>query len=223
MIVETWPVDKEKPEDGDDGREKPVDGPGRTPLCPLADLSELEDVSGLNAKAFLEQAEHPRDPNEQVDVEHDKESVGKKLATVTELIDKEKEKDGALGNVRSELGVAHETGKTLKDLEKAKEKLKTDERNIELAREYNDVLDSFGDSAKFSRDDIRSIAETGKTKKGTTIRDKHGKELHSDLAKELGQMYQNGGRQITWGELAKLGKIVDKILHEAVSVIKRIF
>ena len=223
MIVETLPIDKEEAEGDNVISEKPFGGLERIPRGPLADFSEGEVEAGLNAQAFLEQIEIPRDPNAPVDVKHEKESVGKKLEAVAALIAKEKEKDGALGNVRAELGVAHETGETLKDLEKAREELKAHERNIELAEKYNDVLDSFGDSSKFSREDIQSIAETGKTQKGKSVHDRHGKELHSDLAKELGHMYQNGGRQVTWGDLAQLGKIVDKILHDVVSVVKGIF
>ena len=203
-----------------DDDDVPLQSPERRATGPLSDAPDEGVELGVDAKTLLEQVEAPRDPEGEVDVASEREHVGKKLEQVTKLIEKEKEKEQSLGAVRQTLGVPHQGGETLKKLEEAEKTLKEEQRNIELASEYNDVLDSFSD---LSSEEVKHIAETGKTRKGESIRNKYKKEIHSDLAKELARMHGNGGRRVTWRELQELGKVVDEILKKMVKAVKGIF
>lgn len=194
--------------------------PERKATGPFADYPEDEPAPAIDVKTLFEQLNAPRNPDEEVDVASEQERMSENLEHVTKLIEKEKEKGEKLGAVRQDLGVPHEGGETLKNLEEAKEKLKEEQRHIELAGEWNDVLDSF---SELSTEEMRHIAETGKTRKGESIRSKYGKEIHSDLAKELAGMHLGGGRRVTWRTLLKLEKVVDQILHDMVSAVKGIF
>lgn len=209
------------PEAGDD--DIPPNVPERKATGPFADYPEDEPTPAINVKTLLEQLNTPRNPDEEVDVTSERESVSENLEHVTKLIEKEKAKSESLNAVRQDLGVPHESGEILKDLEETKEKLKEEQRDIELAGEWNDVLDSFSEPSEFSTEEIRHIAETGKTRKGESIRDKYGKEIHSNLAKELAAMHLRGGRRVTWKTMLKLGKVVDQILHDMASAVKGIF
>lgn len=199
--------------------------PERAATGPLSDADDSETASeqATDAKTFferLQQVQKSRNPEDKVDVAVEREDADKRLRQVSELIEKEKEKTEKLGAVRQGLGVPHEDGGTLKKLEEARETLEEEQRHIELAGEYNDVLNSF---SELSREEIEHIVETGKTKKGESIRDKHGKEIHSDVAKELAHIHLNGGRHVTWKALEQLGKVVERILHDVVSAVKGMF
>lgn len=220
MTTESMPI---KHEESDD--EMSPNGPERAATGPLSDADDIETASGpaTDAKAFLErlqQVQESRNPEDKVGVASEREGIDKRLEQVTTLIEKEKEESVSLGAVRQDLGVPHESGETLKKLEEAKETLEEEKRHIELASEYNDVLDSF---SELSSEEIQHIAETGKTRKREAIRSKYGKEIHADIAKELAHMYKSGGRRVTWREIQTLGKVVDRILHDMVSAVKGIF
>ncbi len=209
-----------KPDESDENA--PLQGPERRATGPFADVDDAESAPDqtIDIKTLLEQLNAPRSPDEEVQVASERENVDKRLEQVATLKEKEKEKDEKLGAVRQDLGVPHENGETLKELEEAEKRLKEEQRQLELAGEYNDVLDSFSD---LSTDEIRHIAETGKTKKGESIHNKYGKEIHSDVAKELARMHGKGGRRVTWREIQELGKVVDRILHDVVSAVKGMF
>ena len=220
MPIETLKTGPEEQDDDASGKSQE-----RTATGPLSDADDIEDKPGqtIDAKTFLEklrQLQESRNPEDKVDVVSEREDVTENLGRVATLIEKEKEQNEKLSAVRQDLGVPHESKETLQKLEEARKTLEEEQRHIELAGEYNDVLDSF---SELSREEMEHIAETGKTKKGESIRSKYGKEIHSDVAKELAHMHLCGGRHVTWQALDKLGKVVDRILHDVVSAVKRMF
>src|SRR3989338_8887723 len=113
--------------------------PERKATGPFAEIDEDEPAPAVNIKTLLEQLNAPRNPDEEVQVASQRERVNENLEHVTKLIEKEKEKNERLDSVRQGLGVPHESGETLKNLEEAKEKLEEEQRHIELAGEFNDV------------------------------------------------------------------------------------
>ncbi|HBV00921.1 MAG TPA: hypothetical protein DEF00_00810 [Candidatus Taylorbacteria bacterium] len=220
MIVESL---RTKPEEQDD--DMPPNGQERVATGPLSDADDIEVAPGqaIDTKTFLErlrQLQESRNPEDKVNVASERENVDESLGHVAKLIEKEKEKSEKLGAVRQDLGVPHEDGETLQKLEEARKTLEEEQRHIELAGEYNDVLDSF---SELSREELEHIAETGETRKGESVQSKYGKEIHSDVAKELASMHLGGKLHVTWGALTKLGQVADKILHDMVSAVKGIF
>lgn len=215
MIVESWGNKAQESDDDISGQSSE-----RRATGPPSDAPDVEIEHSVDVQTLLERLKAPRNPDKEVEVVSEREAARKKLEQVAKLIEKEKEKEQPLGAVRQGLGIPHDGGETLKKLEEAKEKLEEEQRHIELASEYNDVLDSFSD---LSGEEVRHIAETGKTKKGGSIRNKYGKEIHSNLAKELAHMHSQGGRRVTWREIRELGKVVDRILHDVVLAVKGMF
>lgn len=217
MTIESPQIKPE--ESGDEDTEQR--SPEQTATGPFADVEPGEPEVDL--AALLEQLDAARNPDEKIDVAAERERVGGRLEQVAKRIEKEKGKNDALGAARQQLGVPHEGGETLKSLEEARDALEEEQRRIELAGEYNDVLGSF---SELSREDIAHIAETGKTIKGESVKNKHGREIRSGVAKELAHMYLSGGRHITWGrlgELWELEKMAEQILHDVASVAKGMF
>ncbi len=208
---------------GDEEGQELENAPNRR-IGPLSDYAGLgEEFYSGNVEELLKQVEVSRNPEEKVNVTEGREKVGKNLQKIDDLIEKEKEKDAALGGVRESLGVPHEGGATLQKLEEAKEHLEQESRDIELAGEFNDILESFDDPSHFSSEDIEHIARTGTKKDGSAIHDRHGKEVRGNIARELAHLYGKGGRHVTWGTTKKLSEMVDKILDEMViSVVKGI-
>lgn len=204
------------PEESEDENERPQN-PERIATGPFADAEPGEQNADLTT--LLEQLNAARNPDEKIDVAAERERVGERLGRVTELIEKEKQKESALGAVREELQVPHEASAALSQLEEAKETLEEEQRHIELAEEWNEVLTSFSD---LSPEEIRHIAKTGRKLNGESVY-RHGKEIHSDLARELAGMYQKGGRHITWGTLNTLRQVADAILKDVISAVKGIF
>ncbi|MDO8593924.1 MAG: hypothetical protein Q7R93_00195 [bacterium] len=201
-------------ESGESGADVVMSSERRIVKGPLADYDE---ESG-DAKAFLDKLSVSRDPSREVDVEGDGDDIGKERKNLDVLIEKEKERERALGDARGGLGIPHEKGDTLKKLEAAKEELEEDARHVELASEYNEVLDSFT-SKKISSEERDHIAKTGKMLDGTALK-MHGKEIHSDIAKELGSLHKAGGHRVTWGTLKIIGKVVDRVLNDVVEAAK---
>lgn len=214
MSVESMRGKPEEPDEDEASRESPE----RKATGPLAD-EEPREISP-DITELLETLKKTRVPEEKVDVASEREAVGERLQHVTERIEEEQQKNESLAVVRQELQVPHETSDTLKQLEEARETLEEEQRHIELAGEYNEVLDSFSD---LSLEEISHIAETGKTLNGEVIRTANGKELHADLARELARIHLGGGRRITWGNLHTLRQVIDRILHDVVSVVKGVF
>jgi hypothetical protein len=205
----------------------PDKNPERVATGPLSDTPDTDETPRtFDARKFLEEIERlaeSRNLDEAVEVDAEKANIGKKLEQVSTLVEKEKEKNGRLSGVRQDLGVPHEDDGTLQKLQEAKEALEEEQRHIELAGEYNDTLESFGN---LSGEELRHIAETGMTSKGEKIRDKYGKEIHSDVARELASMYRGGKVHMTWGSLAslkKLEEVATRILHDVGAAVKGVF
>lgn len=192
------------------------------PIGPLSDSFEerVSEFSAPDVAALLEQLRIPREPNKEVDIQVERERVSRKLEQVEQVIKTENEKAAPLEAARQSLGIkqAGSAGGTIEKLEKAREKLEKEQRQIELADEYNDVLASF---SELSPDELELIQKTGKTKKGELLHNMTGHEIHSDIAKELASLYTRGGRHITWGALTKLSAIVDTLLGDALYPLKR--
>ena len=188
-------------------------------IGPLSDYADLgvEFYPKGDASSLLEKLKTPRNPDEDVKVSEARDSVKEHLGQVAKLIEREKEKEKSLDEVRKDLALPYGEGETLKKLEEARKQLEEDARHIELASEYNETLDSFSD---LSSEERKHIAETGKTRKGEYLKDRHGKKIESDIAKELAHLYAEGGRRITWRMARKLGQVADRILHDIVSAVK---
>lgn len=211
--MESMRTKGEEPED-EDAQER---SPERMATGPFAD-AELGEQK-VDLRALLEELHTARNPDEKIDVTAERESVGPRLEHVSQLIEKEKRKENTLGAVRQELQVPHEASDTLSQLEEARETLEEEQRHIELAGEWNEVLTSFSD---LSPEEVRHIAKTGRRMNGESVYQR-GKEIHSDLARELAGMYQKGGRYVTWGALNTLRQVADAILKDVVSAVKDIF
>lgn len=168
------------------------------------------------AEAFLADFETPRDENAEVQVSQELHDVNADIGEVDKRIAKEKEKETALGNVRASLGASHETGETLKELEAAREQLIEDKRHLEFADRHETVFDELSGLSESERE---HVAKTGKTRDGRFFHDKDGNRVREDVAKELAQSYIHGGGRLTWGSLRKLGKVVEKILHDVTSAV----
>ena len=220
MIREELPFFAENPKDDEGTLE--VGGQERRRIGPLSDYADLgeEFYPEGDASALLERLKDFRNPEEEINVSEERDTVKARLEQVNRLIEKEKKRDDSLGAVRQGLDAPHEKGGTLKELEKAKEQLEEDARHIELAATYNDTLDSFSD---FSHEEREHIEKTGKTRSGEHLHDKHGKRIESDVAKELAHLYSSGGRRMTWGATRRLSQVVDRVLHDVVSAVKGIF
>lgn len=207
-----------KPEESED-EDAQQRSPERTESGPFADAEPGEQE--VDMATLLERLNTTRNPDEKVDVAAERESVGERLEHVSQLIEKEKRKENTLGAIRQELQVPHETSDTLKQLEEARETLEKEQRHIELAGEWNEVLTSF---SELSPDEVKHIARTGRMKNGESVYDKKNRrELDSALARELAGMYVNGGRYVTWGALNTLRQVADAVLNDVVSAVKGIF
>ncbi len=193
---------------------------GERPAGLFQDSSENEPWKVVDLDELLESLQAPKSPEKEVDVRKGGEQLRAQHQQITKLLEKEREREHSLQGTRAELGVPHENGETLKKLEEAKEQIEENQHEIELAGEFNDVLDSFGDMSSEERE---HIARTGKKKNGESIYDKNGKAIGGDLAKELAHLYGKGGRRVTWRELQQLGKVAERLLKDAVSIIKGIF
>ena len=214
MGVESIQAKLEEPDED----EAPPKSPERQATGPLADEEPGEPP--VDFEALLEQLSAERNPEEKVNVAAERERVSRGLEHVDTLLEREKEENQSLEAVRQGLQVPHEDSGAVKKLEEAKARLEEEQGHIELAAEWNDVLDSF---SELSGGELQHIADTGMTRKGKAIYNKHGKELHSNLAKELARMHLAGGRHVTWGQLRTLRMAVDRILHDIGSVVKGIF
>lgn len=190
------------------------------PAGPLSGSSESEDLSSIGVEEFLKKINISHDSSAEVDVVRDAQRVESRRERLEDLIEEEKRSEHSLEQSRAGLGIPHTKGERLRDLEEAKEKLEEEQKHIELAGQFNDVLDDFGDTTKYSKADIKSIAKTGKTKDGKAVLDKNGHAIHSDIARELAHLYHSGGRKITWGKAREIGKIVDRLLHDFVEIAK---
>lgn len=220
MIREAMPSSAEGAQDDEETLvERSPEGRRIGPLSDYADLGEEFYPEG-DASVLLERLKHPRNPDEEIQVSKDRETVEAQLKQVGRLIEKEKEREGALGAVRQRLGSPHEKGGKLKELEEAKEQLEEDAKHIELAATYNDTLDSFSD---LSHEEREHIEKTGKATNGKHLYDRHGEKIESDVAKELAHLYKSGGRRLTWGTTRRIGQVADKILHDVVSAVKGVF
>lgn len=190
---------------------------------PLSDSFEdagPESSARVNIAELLEQLNVSREPNKEVNINDERIRVTERLEKVKSAIKEEKEKSAPFEEARERLGISQtgSGGGIFEKLEEAREKLEKENHQIELAEEYNDVLQSF---SEFSLDELKSIQETGKTRDGKEIRNKMGKIIHSDMAKELASFYANGGQRITWGALNKLSAIMDKLLGDILHPIKK--
>lgn len=161
--------------------------------------------------ALLESVHAPRDERKEVDVPYERKRTASALEEVNRAIASEEKRDASLGEVRESLKKPHEKGKELSKLEEAKEKLTEDAEKVELAAEYNDVLESLG---TLSDEDLEHIAKTGQTKEGKTLRNKKGKEVKRDAAKQLAALASSGATRLTWGAVNKLYSLVDKVLDD---------
>ncbi|MDO8620172.1 MAG: hypothetical protein Q7R64_02385 [bacterium] len=215
MIREAIPTSPEEEVIGEGNPEKRNIGP----LSDYADLGEEFYPAG-DASALLEKLKAPRNPDAEVQVSEERETVEAQLKQVDKLIEKEKEKEGPLATIRGELGSPHKAGDTLKKLEEAKEKLEEDQKHIERASEYNHTLEELHG---YSDEEREHIAKTGKKRDGTYLKDKHDQKVDSHLAKELAHLYQKGGRRMTWGATRRLGQVADQILKDVKGAIKGIF
>lgn len=220
MIRESMPFSTEDTRDDEETPEE--GGPDSRRIGPLSDYADLgeEFYPKGDASALLERLRDFRNPEEEINVSEERDTVRARLEQVSRLIEKEREKDDSLRVAREGLKTPHEKGSKLKELEEAKEQLEEDARHIELAATYNDTLDSFSD---LSHDEREHIARTGKTGKGKHLYDRHGKKIESDVAKELAHLYKSGGRRMTWGATRRLSQVADRILHDVVSAVKGIF
>ncbi|HCB35820.1 MAG TPA: hypothetical protein DEP25_04210 [Candidatus Taylorbacteria bacterium] len=199
--------------------------PERVATGPFADIDHTEALppQQIDAQALLDQMEQLRafrNPDEEVDALLEQKSVGEDLEKVAKLIEEEKRKNEGLSAVRQSLGVPRENGEIVSKLEEARKTLEEEQRQVELAGEYNDVLSSF---SELGSEEVRHIAETGTTSKGETIHNKYGKEIRSNVAKELARIHLGGKRRVTWEALTKLGQVADRILHDLASAVKGIF
>src|SRR3989338_924923 len=170
--------------------------PERVATGPFADIDHTEALppQQIDAQALLDQMEQLRafrNPDEEVDALLEQKSVGEDLEKVAKLIEEEERKT-----------------------------LEEEQRQVELAGEYNDVLSSF---SELGSEEVRHIAETGTTSKGETIHNKYGKEIRSNVAKELARIPLGGKGRVRWDALTKLGQGADRILHDLASAVKGIF
>ncbi len=172
-----------------------------------------------STQTILDRLKTPRNPDEEVRVSESRVRVQGDLKHVNARI----EELEALGAVRGKLEIPPEKGDTLEKLKEAREKLEEDAEHIELASKYNYTLGEFGDTSKFSSDDIKHISETGKKKDGTHLKDKHGNEIKSDMAKKLAHHYTTGGRGMTWGnamEFRKIEEVADRVIGDITDAVK---
>ena len=182
----------------------------------IGTLSDYYDDEKRGSQ-FYENLETTRNPEDKIDVAVEREEIDNKLGEVTKLIESEEAKEHPLSAARGELGIKHSDGEALSKLKEAKKKLEEQKHDIELAGQFNEVLDGFGD---MSSEERAHIAETGKNLKGESLRDTYGNKIRSDVAKELAHLYQKGGRHVTWGQLKKLGKVAERILLDVTTALK---
>lgn len=169
------------------------------------------------ASALIEKLDFPRDPNQEINVEKEREHISERLEEVSKEIERGRE----LAAVRSSLGAksGEEETKQVEALTEAKEKLEEEEKKLTMAEEFNDILGSFGN---LTDDELAAIAETGLTKKGKELYNKKGEVIHTDVARTLARMYSSGMVRVTWRALGTLSQIVNAILHDISSVAKGI-
>ncbi len=167
-------------------------------------------------RSFLADFETPRDENAEVKVSKELHDLKADIGELDTRIARKKEEEAALGNVRASLGTPHEAGDTLKELEAAREQLLEDKRHLEFAEKHETVFDELSGMSESERE---YVAKTGKTKDGRFLHDKDGKRVQEDVAKELAHSFNAGGGRLTWGSLRKLGKVVEKILHDVTSAV----
>ena len=166
---------------------------------------------------FYEDLKLTRNPEDKVDVAAELEENSDKYQHITKRIEKLEAKEHPLGAARESLGIKHSDGEALSKLKEAKKELEEQRHEIELAGQFNEVLDGFGD---MSSEERAQIAKTGKNLKGESIRDTYGNKIRSDVVKELAHLYQKGGRHVTWGQLKKLGKVAERILLDVTTAVK---
>lgn len=188
-------------------------------IGPLSDYAEEGGPAYYppDMSAFLKQVEAARDPNEKIDVSAERERLGERLQTVSSLLAKERENEGALSRVRGELGMSAAPAETVEKLEAAKASLEEQGEELNLAEKYNDVLNSF---SMLSREELEHIKQTGKRKDGHTVRTRGGEELGGEVVKHLAHLASSGMLRMTWGELEVLSEVVDAILHDVVGAVK---
>ncbi len=223
MIKETMSL----PTEDSEGEGQTVPGQERRKIGELPDSYEgpggPEFYGAEDVDAFLNRLKAFRNPDEEVQVPEARETVEAQLRQVDDLYEKEKERDEALERTRQSLGTPHEKGSKLKELEDAKKKLEDDKEYIELASTYNHTLEEFGDTTKFSSDDIAHVMETGKRKDGTHLKDKHGNKIESHVAKKLAHHYKTGGRRMTWGnamDLREICEVADRVIGDITGAVK---
>lgn len=200
-------------------------------IPPLRDYGEespgtergLETEAQLD-KTLLEGLEMKRDPDAEADIESAREGVERRLEKVSARLAEEKEK---LESAHGELGLSGsvQDSANIRALEEAKSKLETEYATIEHAADLAGVFDSLGDASRYSKDELRYIAEHGTTSDGKQLRVKRTGEalLGRDVAKKLARLRLEGVTRLTWNQLDALMDIADALLREAWGRIKAFF
>ncbi|MEK7170403.1 MAG: hypothetical protein AAB767_03890 [Patescibacteria group bacterium] len=173
-----------------------------------------------DARSFLAEVETPRDENAEVRVPEELQDLNTGIGELDKRIKREEEKETALAAARAGLNAPHEPGETLQELKAAREQLLEDKKHLEFADKHEPVFDELADLSESERE---HVAKTGKTKDGRFFHDKDGHRVREDVAKELAQSYIHGGGRLSWGSLRKLGKVVEKILHDVTSAVTGTF
>ena len=180
-----------------------------------------EALTPSNVQDFVERLSEVRDPDAEVSIGELK-SVEADIEQAETLIQREKAKDSALGSVRAELDTPHGTSDTLKKLEHAKERLVEEKQHIELAEQYNTVLDRFTE-LDLSRDELAYMEEHGEMRDNKEVfRDSRKNIVDKQIMKQLAHHYRNGGRRLTWGAAKELGAVANELLKTFTSVVKGI-
>ncbi len=158
----------------------------------------------IDPRELLSQLVEGRNPTEEIDVEGERERIKDRLETVGEALHAE----GSAGRSASP---------EAKTLEEVQQKLQAEDKKLDVAEEFNEVLDKF---STLDEGELRTIAETGLDKNGKKI-EHNGKHLNSKIAKELAHLASGGVKRLTWGALKEAFALVDAVLNDVFYPLKK--
>ena len=103
-----------------------------------------------------------------------------------------------------------------------KQELTIEQKKVEIADEYNDVLGSLG---KLDDTELTSLMETGKLSNGEEFKDEGEKTYKPELLKHLAGLAKSGVSRMTWNMannfLKEFWEVLDVIGNDLVGPFKR--
>lgn len=224
MGFESTPAQPEPPKtaaerDEDEQAKTPAPGrDGEPEEGPHLRHSEYDPLPSF--RDALAEIRKGRDPHQEIDTETESTRIAHELERVLETLTKRPTgtQEGTPDSPAKKEGMVQRP-ETLPELKEVRKEFENEQKKIELAEHYNDVLESL---AHYDDDELQSVLETGRTRDGRTVRDKRAKELAPEVAKHLADLAKHGMRRLTWGSFNRMLQLFDALLKDLFAPLKEL-